>query len=138
MLIASDILRKKVIATLQGGSFWKAMSVPPPGTDSRFLLIESISENEVNEKNRKLTQGSLLIQVTERFVGNAGTMANVDAQTRLVVNALQPTAGSIIGNYQTIRIFSTNVESASGQLFETPNGRTALRTIRLMYRAEAI
>lgn len=138
MLIASDLLRKKVFSTLQGGSFWKAYSVPPPGTDSRFLLIESISENEINEKRTKLTQGSLLIQVTERFVGGAGTMKNVDAQARTVVNALQPQAGSLLGIFETIRIFSTNAESASGQLFETPNGRTAIRTIRLMYRAELL
>jgi hypothetical protein len=138
MLIVSDIVREYLIANLVGTGFWPAGSVLSPANVTQYIYISSISETEINEKKTKLTEGSVLISITERFPNDAGTLANVDAQTRLVSNKLQPTAQSIFGNYKNVRIFSTNIQSSSGELFDVPNGRVAIRNLTLMYRAEQI
>jgi hypothetical protein len=136
MLITSDIIREYIITELQGTGYWQAFSVFPPSSVSQFIYVEGINEIEINEKKTKLTEGSVLISITERFTNDSGTMANVDAQTRLVSNKLQATAQSVFGLFKNVRIFSTNIETANGQLFEVPSGRVAIRNITLMYRTE--
>lgn len=138
MLIASDIIRKRLIGLLTAMGIWEPWSVMPNGTVSRYIYIGEINETEQNSKTGKIVEGTVNLQITERFLGKTeGTMANVDAQARAVVAILQPQANSILGNFETIAIFSTNVEASNGNLFEVENGRVAIRNLRLMYRAQA-
>lgn len=138
MLIASDIIRKRLIGLLTASGIWEPWSVMPNGTINRYIYIGEINEIEQNSKTGKIVEGSVNLQITERFLGKTeGTMANVDAQARAVVNILQPSANAILGNFETITIFSTNIEASNGNLFEVENGRVAIRNLRLMYRAQA-
>jgi hypothetical protein len=136
MLITSDIIREYIITQLQGSGFWEANSVLPPSSVKQFAWVQSINEIAINEKKTKLTEGNVLIAVTERFTNDSATVANVDAQARLICNKLQATAQSVFGLFKNVRIFSTDIDSGTGEIFDSPSGRVAIRNITLMYRTE--
>lgn len=138
MLITSDIVREKVFTELNTSAFWDVFSVQPPNNVLRYIMLESINESEQNDKLSKHTSGTMTINIVERFNGNSGTLANVDAQARAVSEHLMPTTKSVLGNFKGIAIFSTNIATSTGQLFEVGSGRIAIRTLILNYRTQKL
>jgi hypothetical protein len=136
MIISSDAVRSIVFNSLQAAPLvnWPVYSVVPPINLQRYILISSVFETDISEKQRNINEGSILISVTEHFDSEGGTLANVDAMAREVMKVLDPTPQSLFANTGVFSFISLRTQASTEALTNTTTGRVAVRTLRVEYR----
>lgn len=118
----------------------KVYSVIPPDPASRYIYLEQLSENFINEKRAFLGQGFVSITLVEKFVGRGGSVDWVESEAETVSNLITPSRLSTFGDIGNINIFTMQIEAGNSQLLSNDNGtgRTALKSLRLEYKFKSI
>lgn len=108
-------------------------SIMPPDNVLKYILIQNMTENALDEKRAFLNEGFISISIVEKFLGRDGDFDQINTLADTVINAITPNRLSTFGNVGGINIFSLRFESNTETLFETEPGRTAVKSLRLKY-----
>jgi len=108
-------------------------SIMPAQSVLKYILVQNMTENALDEKRRFLNEGFISISIVEKFLGRDGDFDQINTIANTVINAITPDRLSTFGNVGGINIFSTRFESNTETLFETEPGRTAVKLLRLRY-----
>jgi hypothetical protein len=108
-------------------------SIMPPDNVLKYILIQNMAENALDEKRAFLNEGFISITIVEKFLGRDGDFDQVNNIANTVINAITPNRLSTFGNVGGINIFSLRFETNTETLFETEPGRTAVKSLRLKY-----
>ena len=108
-------------------------SIMPPDSDMKYILVQNMTENALDEKRAFLNQGFISISIVEKFTGRDGDFDAINDLADTIINAITPNRLATFGNVEGINIFSLRFESNTESLFETSPGRTAIKSLRLAY-----
>ena len=108
-------------------------SIMPPDNVLKYILIQNMTENALDEKRAFLNEGFISISIVEKFLGRDGDFDQINTLADTVINAITPNRLATFGIVDGINIFSLRFESNTETLFETEPGRTALKSLRLRY-----
>jgi hypothetical protein len=108
-------------------------SIMPPDNVLKYILIQNMTENALDEKRAFLNEGFISISIVEKFLGRDGDFDQINTLADTVINAITPDRLSTFGIVDGINIFSLRFESNTESLFETEPGRTAVKSLRLRY-----
>jgi hypothetical protein len=108
-------------------------SIMPSDNVLKYILIQNMTENALDEKRRFLNEGFISISIVEKFLGRDGDFDQINTIADTVINAITPDRLSTFGIVDGINIFSIRFESNTETLFETEPGRTAVKLLRLRY-----
>jgi hypothetical protein len=108
-------------------------SIMPPDNVLKYILIQNMTENALDEKRAFLNEVFISISIVEKFLGRDGDFDQINTLADTVINAITPDRLSTFGIVDGINIFSLRFESNTESLFETEPGRTAVKSLRLRY-----
>lgn len=134
MINSGTQIRTAIISTIQPllGSV-PVYSIMPPDSVLKYVLVQNMTENALDEKRRFLNEGFISISIVEKFTGRDGDFDQINTIADTIINAITPNRLSTFGNVDGINIFSLRFESNTESLFETNPGRTAVKSLRLKY-----
>jgi hypothetical protein len=139
MILTGTIIRKAIRAAIAPVvSPVPVYSIMPPANVDKYIIIQDLAQNQLDEKRSFITQGTISISCVEKFVGRDGDFDAVSTLANVIKNTLTPNRLSTFGNVDGINIFTMYFDSVSDGMFETDPGRTAIVTLRLNYMAQNI
>lgn len=138
MINSGTQIRTAIISTIQPllGSV-PVYSIMPPDAVLKYVLVQNMTENALDEKRRFLNEGFISISIVEKFTGRDGDFDQINTIADTIINAITPNRLSTFGNVDGINIFSLRFESNTESLFETTPGRTAVKSLRIKYFAQS-
>jgi hypothetical protein len=139
MIVVGTIIRKKIIEVLQDAIYPVPIySIMPPDNINKYVIIQNLSENQLDEKRAFITEGFISISCIEKFIGRDGDFDGVTALAKTIKQLIYPTTVSRFGIVENINIFTMSIDSVTDEMFNNPNGRTAMVTLRLNFKAQNI
>jgi hypothetical protein len=108
-------------------------SIMPPDSVMKYVLVQNMTENALDEKRAFLNQGFISISIVEKFTGRDGDFDTVNDLADTIISAITPDRLNTFGNVDYLNIFSLRFESNTESLFDTSPGRTAIKSLRLAY-----
>jgi hypothetical protein len=134
MIQASNRIKVALVSALSSGLGVNVYSFMKPTTEDRYVILDQVAETALDEKRAFLSQGTVAINIIEKFAGRSGNMDWVDSASIQVAQELTPTRLSAFGDLSGITIFSMRITDTSEDLRENETGRTAVKTLRLEYK----
>ena len=99
MILTGTIIRKAIRnAILTPVAPVPVYSIMPPDNVDKYILIQDLSQNQLDEKRAYITQGIISISCVEKFTGRDGDLDEVSALANTIRTALTPTRLSTFGN----------------------------------------
>lgn len=139
MILTGTIIRKAIRNAISSVvAPVPVYSIMPPANVDKYILIQELAQNQLDEKRAFITQGVISISCVEKFTGRDGDFDQVSTLANVIKNTLTPNRLSTFGNVDGINIFTMYFDSAFDGMFETDPGRTAIVTLRLNYMAQNI
>lgn len=108
-------------------------SIMPPQSVLKYVLVQNMTENALDEKRAFLNEGFISISIVEKFTGRDGDFDQINTLADTIINAITPDRLATFGIVDGINIFSLRFESNTETLFDTEPGRTAVKSLRLRY-----
>lgn len=137
MIITGTIIRKAIRNAIKNQiAPIPVYSIMPPDNINIYVIIEDLAQTSIDNKSEFITDGFISISCIEKFIGRDGDFDQVNALAIQIRNLLTPNLLSTFGNIDGINIFTMTIDSVSEGMFETPNGRTAVCSLRLNYKAQ--
>lgn len=134
MINSGTAIRTAIISTIKPlVASVPVYSIMPPDNVLKYILIQNMTENALDEKRAFLNEGFISISIVEKFLGLDGDFDQINTLADTVINAITPNRLATFGNVDGINIFSLRFESNTETLFETEPGRTAVKSLRLRY-----
>lgn len=137
MINSGTKIKKAIISAIKPvlGSV-PVYSVMPPNDVLKYVLVQNMRENALDEKRAFLNEGFINISIVEKFTGRDGDFDQVNLIADAIIGAITPTRLATFGNVDDINIFSLRFEGNDESLLNTEPGRTALKSLRLKYFVE--
>lgn len=134
MINSATIIRTAIIGTIQPllGNV-PVYSIMPPDSVLKYVLVQNMTENALDEKRRFLNEGFISISIVEKFPGRDGDFDQVNILADTIIQAITPDRLATFGNVDYLNILALRFESNTETLFETTPGRTAVKSMRLKY-----
>ena len=111
-------------------------SIMPPDSVKKYVIIEELAQNAIDEKRAFITEGFISISCIEKFTGRDGDFDEVNAIAKQIQQVITPDRLSTFGFTDGIDIFTMNFDAVTEGMFETEPGRTAVVSLRLRYMAQ--
>lgn len=108
-------------------------SIMPPDSVLKYVLVQNMTENALDEKRRFLNEGFISISIVEKFLGRDGDFDAINDLADTIIQAITPNRLATFGNVEYLNILALRFESNTESLFETNPGRTAVKSLRLKY-----
>lgn len=108
-------------------------SIMPPDSVLKYVLVQNMTENALDEKRAFINEGFISISIVEKFLGTDGDFDQINTLADTIIQAITPNRLTTFGNVDYLNIFSTRFESNTESLFNTDSGRTAVKSLRLKY-----
>jgi hypothetical protein len=138
MIIAASTIRKRLIQVIAPAvAPVKVYSVMPPRNESLFVMLSDSNEQALDEKRAFISDGTIIIQVVQKFTGRDGQLDTVNTLAQQIINAVTPNRVATFGIVDGIHIFSQRFEVANEILFEGDGGRTAVKQLRFRYMIQS-
>lgn len=139
MIVAGTIIRKKIIEVIKDViAPVPVYSIMPPDNVNKYVIIQNLQETQIDEKRAFITDGFISISCIEKFIGRDGDFDGVTALAKTIKQLIYPTTLSRFGIVENINIFTMSIDSTTDEMFNNPNGRTAMITLRLNFKAQNI
>lgn len=113
-------------------------SIMPPDSVLKYVLVQNMTENALDEKRRFLNEGFISISIVEKFLGRDGDFDAINDLADTIIQAITPNRLATFGNVEYLNILALRFESNTESLFETNPGRTAVKSLRLKYFVQSI
>jgi hypothetical protein len=134
MINSGTQIRKAIISAIKTAvTPVPVYSIMPPDSVMKYILVQNMTENALDEKRAFLNQGFISISIVEKFTGRDGDFDAVNDLADIIINAITPDRLNTFGNVDYLNIFSLRFESNTESLFDTSPGRTAIKSLRLAY-----
>lgn len=134
MIQASNRIKVALVSALSSALGVNVYSFMKPTTEDKYVILDQVSETALDEKRAFISQGTVAINIVQKFTGRSGNMDWVDSASILAAQELTPTRLSSFGDLSGITIFSMRITDTSEDLRENETGRTAVKTLRLEYK----
>ena len=139
MIITGTTIRKAIINAIKTAiAPIPVYSIMPPDNVQKYVIIEDLAQNAINEKRAFITEGFVSISCIEKFTGRDGDFDQVTALANAIQTLITPNNLSRFGFTDGIDIFTMEFDAVTDGMFETEPGRTAIVTLRLRYMAQNI
>jgi hypothetical protein len=137
MIITGTIIRTAIIDAIKDYlDPVPVYSIMPPDTVNKYVILEDLAQNQIDNKSEYITQGFINISCVEKFIGRDGDYDQVNAIAMIIRDILTPDLLARFAFVGGINIFTMNIDSVTEGMFENPDGRTAICTLRLQYKAQ--
>lgn len=137
MIISGTELRKSIIAALNPVlDPVKTYSFIPPVEVLRYVYLSQLTETALDDKRAFLSEGTIVIQIVEKFDDRSGNLDWVNTTAKLISETLTPNRLSTFGIVGDIDIFTMRFGNYSEDIFESDPGRTAIGSLRLDYKIQ--
>lgn len=137
MIISGTELRKSIIAALNPVlDPVNTYSFIPPVEVLRYVYLSQLTETALDDKRAFLSEGTIAIQIVEKFDDRSGNLDWVNNTAKLISETLTPNRLSTFGIVSDIDIFTMRFGNYSEDIFESEPGRTAIGSLRLDYKIQ--
>jgi len=137
MILSGSEIREALVSSINAlMTPVKAWSLMPPTETNRYIIIALLTENALDDKLSFMSEGTLSIQICEKFIGRAGNLDWVSSTARTIVNEITPNRLSTFGNLSGINIFTMQFAGSGEDVIEGSEGRTAIKSLRLNYKSQ--
>jgi|SRR3972149_7429654 len=137
MILSGSEIREALVSSINAlMTPVKAWSVMPPVETNRYITIALLSETALNDKLSFMSEGTISIQICEKFIGRGGDLDWVSSTARTIVTEITPTRLSTFGILAGINIFTMQFAGSGEDIIEGSEGRTAIKSLRLSYKSQ--
>lgn len=139
MIITGSAIKKLLIKEINMAvNPVKAWSVMPPKDVTKFVIVDSLIENNEANKNEFLTSGTISVRCVEKFLNQSSNMDGVYALAQLIVQKIKPTTNARVKNVDAIRFVNLYFSDTTETILSVGNTITVTVSLRISYLAQKV